>query len=93
MDNCKAGQRLRVATNKANFMTYQPRNKDAFFAALGPAKVRQGLINGEFLGLTKASAELWLREHGQRVMRFWTRAGVFVAALAILAMLGIAILG
>lgn len=93
MDNCKAVQRLRVVTNKANSMTYQPRNKDGFFSALGPAKVRQALVNGEFLGPTKAGAELWLREHGQRVMRFWTRAGVFVAALAILAMLGVAILG
>lgn len=66
-------------------MTYQPRNKDEFFAALGAAKVRKGLINGEFSGPTKGSAELWLREHGQRVMQFWTRAGVLVAILAVLA--------
>ena len=85
MDDSEPGQRLWVTTNKAKSMTYQPRNRDAFFAALGPAKVRKGLINGEFSGVTKGSAELWLREHAQRVTQFWTRAGVLVALVAVLA--------
>lgn len=73
-------------------MTYQPRNKDAFFAALGPSKVREGLCNGEFSGPTKASAELWLREHSQGVVRFWTRAGVLVALAAVIATVAVAVI-
>lgn len=74
-------------------MTFHPRNRDEVFTALGPRKVRQALINGEFKAGTQTSAEIWLREYGQAQMRFWTRVGGLAAIAAVAATIAIGLFG
>ena len=65
-------------------MTYQPRDHDKLFNALGVNRVRRALVNGELRGISADRAKVWLegrRDWLAKVGVSVTLAWVFLATI------------